>query len=326
MIDIEKLMLEAPDNFIIKDALLRCVEIIDGHNKIMCAVSGGADSDVMIDMIIRCGGKEKTTFVFFDTGLEYEATKEHLDYLECRYGIKIIRQKAKKSIPESCRRYGVPFWSKFVSDMMYRLQYNNFQWEDEPFEVLIKKYPTCQTALRWWCDVKNGNTTQYVISRSPFLKEYIVQNPPDFKISDKCCNYSKKLPSHEFEKQGEFDLVCLGIRKSEGGVRTNIFKNCFTDSTNGADSFRPVFWLKDVDKECYCSHYDIKHSRCYQEYGLQRTGCFGCPFGKRFEQELDVISEFEPRLIKAANAIFGKSYEYTRGYLKFREEMKLQKQ
>ena len=206
--------------------------------------------------------------------------------------------------------------------MMYRLQLHDFQWEDEPFEVLIKKYPSCKTALAWWCNIAKGNTTQFTINRSPYLKEYIIQNHPTFRISNKCCDYAKKSPAHAFEKAGGFDLACIGIRQAEGGVRTNVYKNCFSQSENDIDRFRPVFWLRDSDKECYCKHYGVTHSRCYWEYGLQRTGCFGCPFGKRFEEELKIIDKYEPRLTKAANAIFGESYDYMRDYLKFRESMK----
>lgn len=277
---------------------------------------------MMLDMILRCGGKEKTTFVFFDTGLEYTATKEHLDYLEAKYNIKIYRERPEKSIPTSCNQYGVPFWSKYASCMMYRLQLHDFQWEDEPFDILIKKYPRCKTALVWWCNVQKGNTTQYTINRNPYLKEFIIQNPPRFRISDKCCTYAKKSPSHRFEKSGNFDLVCIGIRQSEGGVRATAYKNCFSQTDNDIDRFRPIFWFRDSDKKCYCDHYNVQHSRCYCEYGLQRTGCFGCPFGKRFENELEVIEKYEPRLVKAANAIFGESYKYMREYIKYRNAMK----
>lgn len=61
---------------------------------------------------------------------------------------------------------------------------------------------------------------------------------------------------------------------------------------------------------------------CYTEYGLTRTGCAGCPFGRDFEQELSVIEQYEPKLFKAVNNIFGDSYEYTRKYKAFCEEMK----
>lgn len=322
MIDAEKLIAESPDNFVIQNALLRCAEVIDSHNKIMCSVSGGADSDVMLDMIIRCGGKKKTTFVFFDTGLEYAATKEHIEYLEEKYQIEVVREKPTKPIPISCKEYGVPFWSKFASDMIYRLQKHGFQWEDEPYDVLMQRYPKCKTALVWWCGVKKGNTVQYTIDQVPYLKEYMVRNHPTFQISDKCCKYAKKSPAHNFERRGTFDLVCIGVRRSEGGVRANAYKNCFSEIASGADQFRPIFWLRDADKECYCEHYAIQHSRCYSEYGLKRTGCFGCPFGKTFEEELSVIEKYEPRLLNAATAIFGESYQYTRAFLDFRKEAK----
>lgn len=126
--------------------------MVNDHEKIMCSISGGWDSDIMLDLNIRCGGKEKTTFCFFDTGLEYDATKQHIGYLEERYGIEIKVLKPKKAIPTCCKEYGIPFWSKFASEMIHRLQKNGFQWEDEPFDVLLEKYPKCKAALKWWCN------------------------------------------------------------------------------------------------------------------------------------------------------------------------------
>lgn len=62
-------------------------------------------------------------------------------------------------------------------------------------------------------------------------------------------------------------------------------------------------------------------SKCYTEYGLKRTGCAGCPFGRDFEYELEVIQKYEPKLYKAVNNIFGDSYEYTRKYREFVKKM-----
>jgi len=128
------------------------------------------------------------------------------------------------------------------------------------------------------------------------------------------------LISHKVTKDGMYDLVCLGIRKQENGIRAAAFKSCFAQNSNGWDDFRPVFWFSDNDKIEYCQRYDVIHSRCYTEYGLLRTGCFGCPFGKRFEEELAIIEKYEPKLFKAAQAIFGKGYDYTRRYLEFRNK------
>ena len=81
----------------------------DTYTKISCAISGGADSDDMMDICYLCDNDKKVAYVWCDTGLEYQATKDHLKYLEEKYGIDIIRIRAAKSIPTSCREYGQPF-------------------------------------------------------------------------------------------------------------------------------------------------------------------------------------------------------------------------
>ena len=121
-------------------------------------------------------------------------------------------------------------------------------------------------------------------------------------------------------KEEQYDLNIVGVRKVEGGVRTIAYKNCF-DESDEYDNFRPIFWYKDSDKEEYEKAYGIVHSDCYSEYGLKRTGCCGCPYGRDFEEELNVINEFEPKLYKAVNNIFKDSYEYTRIYREFRNTM-----
>lgn len=127
----------APQNRTIRESLVKCLHIVQTHEKIYAAVSGGADSDVMVDLLIRCGAKEKTTFAFYNTGFEYEATKRQLEYLESKYGIKIERVLPIKPIPLCAREHGVPFWSKRASEYIMRLQKHNFQWEDEPLDVLL---------------------------------------------------------------------------------------------------------------------------------------------------------------------------------------------
>lgn len=54
---------------------------------------------------------------------------------------------------------------------------------------------------------------------------------------------------------------------------------------------------------------------------MDRTGCAGCPFGKRFEEELELVQQYEPQRYRAMVSVFGESYEYTRKFLKFRDQM-----
>lgn len=286
-----------------------------------CAVSGGADSDIMIDILTKLDDERRIKYVFFDTGIEYQATKKHLDELEQKYSIKIDRVKAQKSVPTSCRQYGVPFLSKYVSEMIYRLQLHNFKWEDEPFEVLIKRYPKCKTGLKWWCN-ENGKSSGFNINKNKLLKEFIMANPPDFKISAKCCDYGKKKPSSDWCKENDIELLCLGVRKAENGIRSKNIKTCFScsyENGKGHDEWLPLFWLNDEEKQLYKVFNNVRYSDCYEVYGLKRTGCFGCPFGSGFEYELEVIKQYEPNLYIASNNIFGKSYEYTRLYREYKK-------
>lgn len=321
--NIEELIQNCPKNQTILDNLIRAWAIINKpiYEKIVCSISGGSDSDIMLDIVWRCDKYNKVDYVWFDTGLEYQATKDHLKYLENKYDIKIIKYKAIKPIPLACRDYGQPFISKQVSEFIQRLQKHNFQWEDDTFENLCEKYPNCKSALEWWCNLK-GEKSSFNISRCKYLKEFMIENPPYFNISNRCCDFAKKKVAHKLIKENNYDLNIVGVRKAEGGIRAHAYKNCFDDNNgNGCDNYRPIFWYKDEDKTEYENTYNIIHSKCYTEYGLDRTGCVGYPFGKYFENEINVVKQYEPKLYKAINNIFNNSYEYTRKYREFRKEL-----
>lgn len=109
--------------------------------------------------------------------------------------------------------------SKEVSSYLYYLQMHGFEYENNAFEYLMQKYPHCKGPLKWWCNYGElgKDSNRFMIKRYPFLKDFIIANPPEFKISPKCCTYAKKNVSHKFERDGGFDVKCLGVRKSEGG-------------------------------------------------------------------------------------------------------------
>lgn len=186
-------LLKDVKNTTIAEALLKANTILDRHDRIVCSVSGGSDSDIMLDLLEKVKGDKQIKYVWYDTGLEYQATKDHLKYLEDKYGIEIERIKPKKTIPTCVAEYGVPFISKFVSDRIQQLQAHNFKWEDKPFEELVRNYPDCCFSLRWWCNVgPEHGIKQFNIDYNKWLKEFLISNPPPFRISNKCCYYAKK--------------------------------------------------------------------------------------------------------------------------------------
>lgn len=295
----------------------------NGHEprfeNVMVSVSGGADSDRMIDLIERIGYKNGTvSYHYYNTGMEYRTTIRHLDDLENKYGIKIERHYAKMPVAVACKRYGVPFLSKIISEYISRLQKHGFTWEDKPFDVLYAEYPKCKAALRWWCN-EWGENSQLNINRRKWLKEFMVANPPDFQISDRCCQKAKKDTARQIANDINPDLNVQGVRKSEGGARATAYKSCFDDVWFGCSNLRPLFWWKKEDCIEYDSVFNIEHSDCYTKYGLCRTGCACCPFGKDWKKELEVAEKYEPGLYKVAVATFGKSYEYTQKYYAFRD-------
>ena len=296
------------ENCTVLDAVIKADSIInrEENKNIWISVSGGSDSDIMLDFIWRiCEDKSKLHYVWFDTGLEYQATKDHINDLENKYGIEIERRKAVKPIPLSCREYGEPFLSKFVSKQISVLQKVGFKWEDKSYEELTKEYNNCDSALKWWCNTYAKKRFQ--INQNRYLKEFMVENPPIFKISSECCDYAKKKVSEGIE----YDIMCIGVRKAEGGVRAEAYKSCF-DEKDG--KYRPLFWWKDEDKEWYKNKFGIEYSRCYTEYGFKRTGCVCCPYGKDLQKELKVTEKYEPRLYGAVCNVFKNSYEYTKAY------------
>ena len=302
---------------LIETAFINTNEKIQKFNYILCSISGGADSDIMLDICSKCSNNDKIKYVFCNTGLEYEATKRHLKWLEEKYNISIETVNAIKPIPISCRDYGVPFLSKNVSEMMYRLQLHNFKWEDKPFDVLIQEYPKCKSALEWWCNMhKQGSP--FNIDNNKLLKAFIIANPPTFRISNKCCDYSKKIPIKKYSIDNNIELEITGVRKAEGGVRQQAYKSCFSEPTDKKNAkYRPIFWFLNSTKKIYEKLYNITHSDCYTKYGMTRTGCAGCPYGNNFEEELEICKQHEPKLYKALINIFGVSYDYTRKYKAF---------
>lgn len=82
---------KAPTAMVI-DSFCKAAQVLKRHEKIMVSVSGGRDSDVMVDLFTKLDVDGKCVYVWFDTGLEYEATKRHLDDLEQKYHIKVERE------------------------------------------------------------------------------------------------------------------------------------------------------------------------------------------------------------------------------------------
>ena len=314
-------------NLAIADAAMKCEAVFSGHDKAFVGISGGADSDIVIDICERVRKEQpiELKYSFYNTGIEYDATKRHLDYLEQRYDVKIQRLRALESVPVCCHKYGQPFASKYISMMIQRLQKIGFDWDgSDSYDELWEKYGKCRSGLRWWTnDFGNtGRPCKFDIGYRRHLKEFMTENPPWFRISPKCCEYAKKRTAERSIRESGCDLSVIGIRKSEGGARA-IQNKCFDRGAHGEiDTYRPIFWFTDADRIAYEELFGIVHSDCYTKWGFKRTGCVGCPFSRNLESDMETTEQFEPRIHKAACKVFADSYEYTRMFNEFKTQRK----
>lgn len=94
----------APDNQLIRNTFIKADKLLNAYKNPVVSVSGGSDSDIVLDIIEKIRGSRQVIYVFFDTGIEYDATKRHLSELETWYSINIIRQPAAFPVPAGCKK------------------------------------------------------------------------------------------------------------------------------------------------------------------------------------------------------------------------------
>lgn len=319
------------------------------HPNAICSYSGGSDSDILIDLIERTRqlfnsavGHEAlkpVKYVFFNTGLEMAATKRHVKETAEKYGVEIEECRPKINIVKASREYGLPFVSKIMSAGLEGWQkkgiplsiadeYASAEDKQAKRKELKERYPKCESIINFLCCCNSAGeprpNIQLVINSSKYMLDFIREYPPDFNVSAKCCDYCKKQVAHNVQKP--YEMIITGERRDEGGMRsvprseqwneTNTM--CFSETGDGKFRFKPLYYVSDKDKEWYKQEYGLRYSDAYEVYGLTRTGCCGCPISYKAVDDLERIRPYEPNVVKAAWAIFGKSYEYRRMYNEYK--------
>ena len=304
------------------------------HPNAICSYSGGADSDVLLDLIERVRtihSLPPVKYAFFNTGLEMMATKRHVKEIAEKYGVEIVTYRPKVNIVNATRRYGVPFVSKIMSAGLNQWQkknvpltivdeYNKAQDKAAKRKELKERYPNCESVINFLCCCNSAGeprpNIQLVINSSKYMLDFIKESPPDFKISADCCTYCKKNLAHSVQKG--FDMIITGERRDEGGMRSVPRQDntslCFTETSTGQFRLRPLYYVSDADKAWYKETHGLRYSDAYEVYGLTRTGCCGCPISYKAIDDLEKIKPYEPNVVNAAWNIFGKSYLYRQEY------------
>lgn len=312
------------------------------HPNAICSYSGGSDSDIMLDLIEKVRemySLPPVKYVFFDTGLEMKAIKDHVKATSEKYGVKIETVRPKINIVMAARKCGIPFVSKIMSSGLSEWQkkgvplsiaeeYEKAEDKEAKRKELKERFPRCESLINFLCCCNSKGeprpNIQLVINSSKYMRDFIGAYPPDFQISAKCCDYCKKQIAHKVQKG--YEMIITGERRDEGGMRsvprTDNTSLCFTETASGQFRLRPLYYVSDKDKEWYKNYYGIRYSDAYEVYGLTRTGCCGCPISYKAVDDLEKIRPYEPNLVKAVWNVFGKSYEYRKKYNEYKERRK----
>lgn len=330
----------APEKFLAIQSII--AKRLTMYPNAICSYSGGSDSDILIDLIEqtrRMFGLPQVKYVFFNTGLEMQATKEHVKATAEKYGVTIEEARPKINIIQAAHQHGIPFVSKIMSAGL-----SDWQKKNVPLTIaeeydkasdkaqkrleLKERYPKCESLINFLCCCNSAGeprpNIQLVINSSKYMRDFIAKYPPNFKISAKCCDYCKKQLAHKVQKG--YDMIITGERRDEGGMRSVPRKDntslCFTETSSGQYRLRPLYYVSDKDKAWYKEYYGIRYSDAYEVYGLTRTGCCGCPISHKAIDDLELIRPHEPNVVKAAWNIFGRSYEYRKQYNQYKDMRK----
>lgn len=281
------------------ETILKMRQHFGNHESILVSVSGGSDSDCIVHLVCKYFPEylHKCRFVWVDTGLEYAATRRHIQDLKTKYKIEIERIRGK-SVVWAVKQHGVPILNKLKS---------------KAIDYLQRGVPCGERLV-------NMDSKRFGFTENQKRLAYYCKNN-GIKVSSKCCDISKKKPLYDYIKSHGIDLDVTGERKAEGGVRAARQKTCFAIHKDGLAKYMPLFWWSDETKADFKQAEKIRYSDCYEVYGMRRTGCVGCPFSLDIAQELQTMRRYEPQLYKACMHVFWQSYRLTDQFNARREKI-----
>lgn len=261
-------------------------EEFDGN--VYVARSGGKDSDVLGDIVKRM--YPDVPQVFVNTGLEFDSVRIH--------GTEVADEvlRPKMNFVEVITKYGYPIISKAVAHSV-RIAKNN---------------PNGSVMKNMFKNPTKGSRYDYTRYR------YLLDAP--FRISDLCCDYSKKQPFRDYSKMTNRKPF-LGTMADESFLRkTAWLKNGCNAFDKKHPTSQPLSFWTEKDILLYIKLYGLEIASVYghivysdddgmyydnnlfndsmklQTTGESRTGCVFCMFG--ITQDTDRflrLKEVEPK-------------------------------
>lgn len=251
-----------------------------GEENVYISFSGGKDSTVLLHIVRNLYPNIKA--VFSNTGLEFP---EIVDFVKSFDNIDII--KPSMNFKDVIKEKGYPIISKSVANTVRYAKKNIVEGKETLRVRQIK-------------GLEKG---------SKFNKgkwEFLLDAP--FKISDECCNYLKKKPFKEYEKEtGRVPIIAT--MASEGQQRESAYLITGCNGFKSNKSMPLGFWteqdileyIKTKNIKIANVYGDIKQDKegKYYTTGYKRTGCIFCGFGchlEKGENRFQMLKKTHPKL------------------------------
>ena len=274
-----------------------------GEENFCLSFSGGKDSTVLHHLLDLAIPKNRIPRVFINTGIEYVDIVKFVKALaedDNRFHIVNNRRNIRKTLDE----YGYPFKSKIHSKWVDLYQRNG-------------KNKATENYL--------GEGEKQLYRQCPQDLKYQFTDQCTLRISDKCCLKMKEEPFSNWQKENNKPIRIVGVMRAEGGRRMKA--QCLAFKGDKLSHFQPLAVISKEWEEWFIKQYNVKLCRLYYEpFNFERTGCKGCPFTIKLQEQLETLEKYLPNERKQCEILWKPVYdEYRRiGYrLKKDEQVKL---
>ena len=277
------------------DRLQKIKQIINqyGEENFYLSFSGGKDSTVLSALVDLAIPDNKIPRVYADTGIDLNIVRDFV-FDMAKSDDRVIIIKPSVPIKQMLEKDGYPFKSKRHCEMVviYHNNHNN------------------ESAIKY-----RDGLYSYDGNKCPKCLRYQFSDDFKLKISDKCCYRLKEEPLFKWQKEHKKPYAIIGLMRDEGGRRDNA--KCLAFKSGGRFNFQPLVMVSKAWEEWFIKEYDVSICDIYKEpYNFERTGCKGCPFNIRIQEDLDTLDKYFPSERKQCEIIWKPVYdEYRRlGY------------
>ena len=236
-------------------------------------------------------------YLSYSGGKDSELVRRYIEYM--KLPIKIVSLNTYREHNDIRRRM-----YKHADIVLYPTK--SFKWINENYgmpcfskqqDEYIKRYQKGNRSPNTMKAINGGEGSKFQLNKK--AKTLTLSNELH-KVSGECCKYTKKEPLRLYGKKNKLKAI-ICVRGDESIMRKAKYTTCL--SVDG--TFTPIHDFPKEIVDALNKFFEIKNPKVYDV--INRTGCIGCPYGKRnTERELFICT---PSQRAFAIKSFKKSYD-----------------